>query len=148
MTHPREEKGTERGESRIVVGFDGSPCAILALEYAAHQAARTGALLHVVCAYDLLPAEDTVMLPMGLIEGSAAAAVAEALDRVDEIEPDVVTKGEHVFGAPGPVLVEIGEGARELVVGTRGRGHLRGMLLGSVSDYVAHHASCTTTVVR
>jgi nucleotide-binding universal stress UspA family protein len=140
--------GSEDDEPRIVVGVEGSPCACRALEYAAHQAARTGALLHVVCAYHLPPAEETLIVPLGLIEEVAAAVVRQSLDRVGQIEPAVVTKGEVLFGSPGLVLAEASLGAAELVVGVRGHGHLVDLLLGSVSEYVVREASCTTTVVR
>jgi nucleotide-binding universal stress UspA family protein len=130
---------SDEGELRIVVGVDGSPCATRALDYATHLAAHTGALL---------PAEDTLMIPMGLIEEAAAGVVRESLERVGQIEPSVIAKGECLFGAPGPVLAESSGSSSQLVVGTRGLGYVAGALLGSVSDYVVHRASCTTTVVR
>lgn len=144
----KDPPAQSNGELRVVVGVDGSPCAMRALDYAAHQADSTGALLDVVCVYGVLPAEDSLMIPFGVIHDDAAAIVRQCLDRVGEISPNVVAKGQLVMGAPGPSLVELSEGATALVVGTRGHGHLVGMLLGSVSEYVAHHAPCTTTIVR
>ena len=146
----RQENPTvqNNGERRVVVGVDGSPCAMRALEYAAHQADSEGALLVVACVYGVLPAEDSLIVPFGVIHDDAEAIVRQSLDRVREISPNVVAKGELVAGAAGPSLVQVSEGATALVVGTRGHGHLVGMLLGSVSEYVAHHASCTTTIVR
>ncbi len=148
MTPPSEEQGTAERERRIVVGIDGSPGAARALEYAAHLAARSCSELHVVSAFSLLPTEGTWTAPTGLNEEAAAAAVTEGVNQAEALEPGLVVKGEHVFGTPGPVLVEISKNAGELVVGSRGLGHLRGLLLGSVSEFVAHHANCTTTVVR
>lgn len=138
---------SDEGERRIVVGVDGSNCAFRALDHAAQQAARSGALLHVVCVYHL-PVEDAGIIPIGLIEEVAASVVHQALDRVSEIEPSVTAKGELVFGSPGPTLAELSREAVELVVGTKGLGHVVGEFLGSVSEYVVHHAPCTTTVVR
>ena len=118
------------------------------LEYAAGQAAQSDAVLFVVCVYGMIPVEDSLMIHIGLTKDEAAAVVRQALDLAGEIAPEVVTKGECVLGAPGPILVSASEHAAELVVGTRGHGHLRCLILGSVSEYVLHHASCTTTVVR
>jgi nucleotide-binding universal stress UspA family protein len=145
-----EEKLAVRSgpESRIVVGVDGSPSATRALEYAAHDAARTGALLLVVCVYGMPPSGTTLTFPIGLLEEDAEAVLRRALAHVGEITPEVVAKGDAVLGSPGRVLVEASETASALVVGTRGHGHFAGMLLGSVSEYVVHHATCTTTVVR
>ncbi len=134
--------------SRIVVGIDGSPSATRALEYAAHEAARAGALLFVVCVYGMPPSGTTLTLPIGLLEDDAESVLRQGLEHVGEITPGVVAKGEAVLGSPGRVLVDMSETASALVVGTRGHGHLAGMLLGSVSEYVVHHAACTTTVVR
>ncbi len=139
---------TQSTERRIVVGVDGSPCAIRALEFAAHEAARCGALLHVVSVYHELPAAGCVVYPMGLIETSANAIVSIALRRAEELEPTLVAKGEAMLAGPGPGLAQISEGATALVVGTRGHNQVAGFFVGSVSEYVLHHATCTTIVVR
>jgi nucleotide-binding universal stress UspA family protein len=107
-----------------------------------------GALLVVACVYGVLAAGDALIIPFGVIHDDAAAIVQQALRRVGEIAPEVVAKGELVLGASGPSLVQVSDGATALVVGTRGHGPVVGTLLGSVSEYVVHHASCTTTVVR
>ena len=136
------------GEPHIVVGVDGSSYATSALDYAAHQAERMGALLLVVCAYGMLPVGDSLIIPINLIHDEAAIVVREAVERVVEKAPDVVAKGELVLGSPGPTLVEESEEALALVVGTRGQGDIGGARLGSVSEYVVHHATCTTIVVH
>jgi nucleotide-binding universal stress UspA family protein len=136
------------GERCIVVGTDGSACATRAVEFAAHEAARWGALLHVVTAYYELPAEGGFIAPLGLFQGSAEAVVSGALHCAEELEPSVVLKGEAVLGTPGPVLATVSDGAAALVVGTRGHNELTGLLLGSVSEYVLHHASCPIIVIR
>jgi nucleotide-binding universal stress UspA family protein len=135
-------------EPRIVVGVDGSACATRALEYAASEAAQTGAVLLVVCVYGMPPSESTLTFPIGLLEDAAELVMSEAIARVGEVAPEVVVKGELVLGSPRHVLVEMSRTATALVVGTRGHGSLTGMLLGSVSEYAVHHAACTTTVVR
>ena len=142
------ETTTASKEQRIVVGVDGSPCATRALEFAAHEAAHRGALLHVVSVFHELPVSGGVVLPMGISDESANAIVSIALLRAEELEPSIVTKGEALLGGPGPGLVAVSEGATALVVGTRGHSQVTGFFVGSVSEYVFHHATCTTIVVR
>jgi nucleotide-binding universal stress UspA family protein len=134
-------------ERRIVVGVEGSPCAFRALEYAADQAASTGSILQIVTAYTGLPGYGP-FTPVVLDHDGAESVVSAAIDKVHKSYPGVVTKGEIVYGVAGSVLSDVSEGASALVVGTRGRGQIVGALLGSVSEYVVHHAHCTTTVVR
>jgi len=142
------EATTATTERRVVVGVDGSACATRALEFAAKEAAHSGALLHVVCVFHELPVSGGVVLPMGISDESANAIVSIALRRAEELEPSIVTKGEALLAGPGPGLVEVSEGATALVVGSRGHNQVTGIFVGSVSEYVFHHATCTTIVVR
>ena len=135
-------------EPRVVVGVDGSSCAERALEFAAHEAALRRALLHIVSAYQVPSSAGRVVAPLDPLEESAAECVDNALTRVRDLEPSVGTKGEQRHGFAGHVLVEISHGASLLVVGTRGRSELTGLLIGSVSEYCVHHASCPTVIVR
>jgi nucleotide-binding universal stress UspA family protein len=139
--------GEGEGELRIVVGVDGSECADRALEFAAHEAARWGALLHVVGGYEVPPDAAWVVVPQDVFEDAATAAVESGLARVHELEPAVVAKGEHVHGFAGNVLVAKSQGASLLVVGSRGRGELTSLVLGSVSGHCVHHAACPVTIV-
>ena len=135
-------------EARIVVGVDGSECGTRALEFALEETARWDALLHVVSAYQEMPAEGGLVVRTGLFHESAEAVVLDALRLAQELEPTLVVKGEAVLDAPGPALACLSAGAVALVVGTHGHSELTDLLLGSVSEYVLHHASCTTIVVR
>jgi nucleotide-binding universal stress UspA family protein len=135
----------ETEELRIVVGVDGSPCSLRALEYAGSQAALTGSILQVVTVYNGLPGYG---FTTGFDQEGAESVVRESLDAVHEEHPTLPVKGEILYGVAGPVLSDMSEGATALVVGTRGRGQIVGAVLGSVSEHVLHHAQCTTTVVR
>lgn len=150
MTTENEEaeksSAARQAELRIVVGVDGSDCSKRALDYAARQASQAGAVLHVVGVYNV-PVEGS-WVGTGMLHEDATTVVKEGLARVEEIEPDLVAEGEVTLGVPGPVLADVARGASALVVGTRGHGHMAGIILGSVSEYVLHHATCTTTIVR
>jgi nucleotide-binding universal stress UspA family protein len=69
------------------------------------------------------------------------ATVADEGDSID-VERDVVE------GPAASVLVRAAEGAELLVVGSRGHGGFAGLLLGSVSQQCAHHASCPVVIIR
>ena len=142
---PTQPQTQAPGEPLVVVGVDGSPCSLKALEYAGDQAALTGSILQVVTVFNGLPGYG---FTTGLDQEGAVSVVREALDAVEKKHPTVPTKGETVYGVPGPVLADVSEGASALVVGTRGHGQLVGHVLGSVSEYVLHHAHCITTIVR
>jgi nucleotide-binding universal stress UspA family protein len=141
------DQTTQVPERRIVVGVDGSDCASRALEYAADEAQRTDSLLQIVTVYNVLPSYGA-MTPPVLDQEAAEVTVRQAIEHVRRSRPSVVAKGETVFGAVGPALADLSADASALVVGTRGHSQAVGILLGSVSEYVVHHAHCTTTVVR
>jgi nucleotide-binding universal stress UspA family protein len=77
-----------------------------------------------------------------------ASNLAEAVAPYREKHPDVAVVEEVREGHPPEVLLAAAVGARLLVVGTRGRGELKGLLLGSVSQAAIHHAECPVLVVR
>jgi nucleotide-binding universal stress UspA family protein len=77
----------------------------------------------------------------------AEAAVAKALDEVaagNDVDIEVRTVNDH----PGRALIDVSSEASLLVVGSRGLGGFRGLLLGSVSNNAVHHAHCPVVVVR
>jgi len=135
-------------ERRIVVGVDGSACATRAVEFAARQAAQNDVPLLVVSAYQEMPAAAGFLAEGALIHESAEAVVADAICQAEELEPSVVVTGQTMLDAPGPALARLSKGATALVVGTRGHSEIAGIFLGSVSQYVLHHAPCNTIVVR
>ena len=137
----------------IVVGVDGSKCSHSALRFALEEARIRKAKLRVVVVWHVPLAAygaGWAPPPPRLTEDSEAAA-KEVLDEAlrlakegdgVEIEP-LVREGQ-----PADVLVEASAEAEMLVVGSRGRGGFRELLLGSVSQQCAHHARCPVTIVR
>ena len=135
----------------IVVGVDGSAEADAALDFAISEARLRGAPLRVVCAWEpsasSYAGEAFAATPDAFVaaEHHAVEVVRAALARVQHHDVDV--EALSVEGSAASALVEQATGAELLVVGTRGRGATRRLLLGSVSSEVAHNAPCPVTIV-
>ena len=137
----------------LVMAVDDSPPAREALRYAAKLAVACGKPLHVVHVWNFVtgaaPEHD------GNTSPSEAAWQAEAERRlarllVEELgeSPEVQLQPVVLHGNTSPVLLKVSELADHLVVGSRGRGGFKGMLLGSTSEQLVRHSSCPVTVVR
>ncbi|MGC4897336.1 universal stress protein [Micromonospora sp. DT31] len=133
----------------VVVGSDGSETALLALGFAVERAAQRDVPLRVLRVWEP-PGGRRVPSDFDPEETAAAErAAAEAeLAPWRESFPDVPVEIEAVPGSAAALLVEASRSAQLVVVGTRGRGGLRGMLLGSVSQQLIQHSHCPVAVVR
>jgi nucleotide-binding universal stress UspA family protein len=134
----------------IVVGVDESPSAKSALRWAVREGDARGWTVKAVLAWTYLQQHhidaDTKFEPD---YGSAQAA--EALSRIvtDTLGDDAAgVEQETICDLPVPGLLRAAEGADLLVVGARGIGGFRGLLLGSVSQQCAHHTPIPLVVVR
>ncbi len=141
--------GTHDGP--VVVGLDGSAIAPRVLAAARAEAARLGCGLTVVGAVPPLPspvADTPRVVDAERVRARQARAHLAALMATADVDrlPSVDLRVEADSAAE--VLTRHGRGARMLVVGTRGHGALRSLLLGSVSRAVLHHATCPVLVVR
>ena len=144
----------ERPETfgRVVVGVDDSAGARAALRFAAEEAARRGAELHVICAWSI----PGVHLGRGAVSGALhEVEYEEARSVLDHLAGEVLGNDSNVpcvlaVGEPPPAraLIEASRAADVVVVGSRGHGGFSGLLLGSVSTQVVHHAHCPVIVVR
>jgi nucleotide-binding universal stress UspA family protein len=138
----------------IVVGVDGSPHSLKALQWAFEQASFAGCALHVLHSWEIPPTWSMVEVPSYepevLIRDYGNAELretSEAMAGFREDFPDVKVRQEVMKGSPVKALVKASEHAELLVVGSRGLGGFRGLLLGSVSHAVVHKASCPVAVV-
>jgi nucleotide-binding universal stress UspA family protein len=135
----------------VVVGIDGSEGAAHALEYAIKEAAAHGHRLRLVSAWEIPPS----VLTSGVasrefyeeFEKQAARAAHEAAAKVAALEPTVQYEEVVVEGQAAKALLASAVGADLLVVGRRGHGTFREMLLGSVSRQVTVHARCPLVLV-
>lgn len=137
----------------VVVGVDGSELSVDAIDFAFAQAEASGATLTAVMAWhdpvSIGPGDQlSLVYDPEVLRQESAALLAEAVAGQLEKYPDVVFRPELVRGHPSDVLIDAGRSAELLVVGTRGRGAFRGLLLGSTSRALVHHAPCPIAVVR
>ena len=129
---------------RVVVGIDGSEPGMRALDWAAAEAGRSGAVLEIQTAYE----PGYVHVTKEEIQRCMDHLVEDAAAHVAKVAPGVATIGKTREQSPARVLIKASEGADLLVVGSRGLGGFKGLLLGSVSQQCAHHAHCPVTIVR
>ena len=134
--------------ARIVVGVDGSEVAGAALAFAVEEARLRGASLDAVIAWHE-PYTAASIAPIapdpGVYTDAATSTLDESLAAVDAGGVEVRKLVER--GGPAEALLRVAEGADLLVVGSRGHGGFTGLLLGSVSQQVVHHATCPVVVV-
>ncbi|MDN0201235.1 universal stress protein [Streptomyces sp. S.PNR 29] len=134
----------------VVVGVDGSQPSLHAVDWAADEAALRGLPLRVVYASLWERYERAVFPTSGdrseqILNGVFVAAAAE---RARKRIPDLKVAIQVIPDGPTPVLVREARHASLLVLGSRGRGDVSELLLGSVSLTVAGQADCPVVVVR
>lgn len=139
--------------SGVVVGVDGSALSEAAIGYAFEEASSMREpLLAVHVWHDATHSGLGVAMPL-LHEPTERiqqehVALAESMAGWQEKFPDVHVENRVVVGHPVPALLAAARRARLLVVGSRGRGSVRSVVLGSVSHGVLHRATCPVAVVR
>lgn len=133
-------------EGRIVVGVDGSDGARAALRWALSEARLRSVALEVVHAWSYLHAAGQQYVSYDAMHRAARHLLGDAVAGLGDTGAVAITE-TLVEGPAAEVLVRVAQGAALLVVGTRGRGGFAGLLLGSVSQHVAHRAACPIVIV-
>lgn len=137
----------------VVVGVDGSGHSDAALRFALAEAAIRHTAVVAVNAHRVpspTPLIDSHTMSKVAAEERriATETVSEAIDRARRADGDVDVTVEVEAGDPADVLLDHGRDAGLIVVGSRGLGKVRGVLLGSVSQAVLHQTSRPVAVVR
>ena len=136
-------------QGSVVVGVDGSPASELALRWAVKEASRTRHPLHVVHALENeVVLNDTLQLGTKESPARGDPVLTKAMDQVRALDPEVAAVAHSVTGFAPSTLIAAAKVAGTVVVGSHGRSALPSVLLGSVSQQVAIHASCPVVVVR
>lgn len=145
-------RGAVRTDGMVVVGVDGSPANDPAVGFAFEEADRRGAPLLALHAWKTpVSTGPGDMLPLAYdpddVRADESRVLAEALAGWQEQFPGVVVQRGLPLGGSRKALIEASDSAQLVVVGSRGRGGFTGLLLGSVSHAVLHHAACPVALV-
>ena len=137
----------------IIVGVDASEGAEGALDWALREGALRGDVVEVLGAWSYLDqgALSGKDFEASFDEATATADVHAIVERVRRDQPElagVEVRETAVCDLPARALLDAAARADLLVVGARGIGGFKGLLLGSVSQQVVHHSPCPVVVVR
>jgi nucleotide-binding universal stress UspA family protein len=136
----------------VLVGYDGSPGAHAALDWALAEATLLRAPVHLRYVFEWVSEIGVfVVVPpyrAGDPRRQAQTIVDEAVAAAAAAHPDLHIEGDVVDGAAARVLFEASRCARMVVLGHTGLGGLSGLLLGSVGVALTAHAHCPVVVVR
>ncbi|MFN3601073.1 MAG: universal stress protein [Dietzia sp.] len=140
-------------ENSVVVGIDGSAASTGAVAYAANTAATRRVPLVLVTSYTMPAAmfAEGMVPPQPVydeLEKECQPVVEQARETALKVAPDIEVSHAVVEGNPSQVLIDYSRKAKMIVLGSRGLGGIKGMVLGSVSASVASHAFCPVVVTR
>ena len=125
----------------VVAGADGSAASHAAVVFAFEEAALRKARLVAVCALADTP---------GSFGGGHRMQedFERQIARCEKDYPEVAVLRQITSGPPRAALLEAAAEGQMLVLGSRGRGGVKGMMLGSVSQAMLHHAPCPVGIVH
>ncbi|KAI9005324.1 hypothetical protein BC832DRAFT_557037 [Gaertneriomyces semiglobifer] len=142
----------------LLFGHDASPMSTRALDWAVTTMVRPGdALVILFSLPEAFPLESAMFTGVDVVDevkDGQDRATKGMQDLVEEIRKrtgsDVRVEGRLVYGDARDVLCQGAESLRAtmLILGSRGRGNLKSLLMGSVSNYCMHHAKVPVVVYR
>ena len=151
QNRPKQERNIEC--KRILVPTDGSGQAFKAVNQAIEMARATGAEMTVMMAVDLnrnISAFEQVSMS-GYIPAELKVAAFQFLaDLMHVVPPEVNALTRVEIGDPGECIADVAEEEESdlIVMGCRGFGTIRSLLVGSVSNYVMKHVTCPVLLVK
>jgi nucleotide-binding universal stress UspA family protein len=127
----------------IGIGYDGSPESEVALRNARELASRRHAAVRAL---------EVVSLPNYAFTGFGAPALGEGIEQLlseanERMQALAGVDGRAIYGLAGEELATFGAEVQLLVVGSRGYGPMKRLILGSTSDYLQRHARCSLLVL-
>ncbi len=141
---------------RLLVGVDGTEGSVEALRWAAHEAARRSAPLHVMTCAELPVAVEAGLIGNGGTTGSAMDAIVAEQEAVNQravnlarsFGLDIEVSGDTVLGAPAYALVGAAHPDDIIVIGATSHPGRLTEVLGSVATVISHRAHCPVVVVH
>lgn len=140
--------------TKILLATDGSEDAAVARRAAIDLAGGSGSELHVVHTFEFIPPREYMSVALRLRSPSEFTHHGQRLldEQVERIEKDggVVAGAHLMMGSPVDQILTASEdlGAGLVIVGRRGLGGVKRLMMGSVSEGVVHHARCPVLVLR
>lgn len=134
--------------SPVLLGIDGSPASEAATAFAFDEASRRGVDLVALHAWSDVGVFPVIGMDWHQYEDAGYEVLGERLAGWREQYPDVAVRRRIVCDRPARWLIDEARRSQLVVVGSRGRGGVTSMLLGSVSTAVAESATAPVTVVR
>lgn len=132
----------------VLLGIDGSPASEAATAFAFEEASRRGVELVALHAWSDVAVFPILGMDWHTYEQQGHEVLGERLAGWQEAYPDVRISRRIVCDKPARWLIDESKHAQLVVVGSRGRGGISSMLLGSVSTAVAESATTRVAVVR
>jgi nucleotide-binding universal stress UspA family protein len=136
--------------NRILVPLDGSKNSIRALDFAIELARNSRGIITGIFVLERTP--DVDFRRIGSIEKYMLKEAKEFLEagKIRSAKKAIVFKDKIAFGDPGYTIVNFAKKNkyRIIVMGSRGRGHVKEALLGSVSNYVVHKSTLPVLLVK
>jgi len=138
----------------VVVGVDGSPASDIALAWAYEEASARGVDLVAVHGWTEFASENSYafarqfVVDWDAVQARQEEQLAAQLAGYGEKYPNVTVRRVVEGGRARQLLLDHARGAQLVVVGSRGHAELGGLLLGSTSQALVHHAPCPVLVVR
>ncbi len=153
VIHSSTVEGVPPSSGPVVVGVDGVGLSDAALEFAFEAAAVRAVPLLAVHSWSDVDVSGAWAAVPGTIDWDWLQAekekkLGEQLAPWRDRYPDVEVRSLVERGRPAHTLLEHAAGAQRVVVGSRGRGALAGLGLGSVNQTLLHHAVCPVVVAR
>jgi len=136
----------------VLLAADGSPACDSAVGFAFEASLRAVPLMALHTWSHPSSTKPGEMMPLvydeALVEADETRVLAEALAGWQDKYPDVPVRRRVVHARTRRTIIDVTRHTQLVVVGARGRGGFAGLLLGSVSQAVLHHAACPTAIIR